>query len=194
MALFSFLNLCEFINTIEDYLPNVFLWQVRQMPLKTRLAAIKDYECFLLLKERAKVNKLIYDEIEVISWLDNIVILKRLVDYFNKEQQTNLALKLEYRLKPSFKRIDAIIYQGKKLFILELSYFTNEAPLPKETKQVQDYALELMKIYPYSEIKSQILSFLPEYTQTKQSLDENIKRNNFIIQNIAKQIEAFFNN
>lgn len=192
MALLTYLNLAEYVDTTEYYLPQVFSWQIRQMTLKNRLAAIKKYECFLLLASLATSKKINYQEAEIISWLDNIVIIKRLINYFSFQEQINLSLILEYQLRPSKKRIDVVIYRGAKLFVIECSYHENTSLLEAELAQARTYKNELIDKYPNSKVDCAILAFAPEYTQNKERLEDNIKNNEALLKELALKIKDFF--
>lgn len=195
MALYNFLTCQAFLREMEEVLPHVFLWQVRAMSLSKRIAAIQEYECFLLLKKQSERMGIISSDAEIVSWLDNIIIMKRLLEKVTTFILVDCAIAFEEVL-PTRKRIDILLYRGSRMMLLESCYEAqpSDATDQENRSQLEEYKKILQFQHGgFLRLESLIINFLPEYDASGKILDSKAKRTNEVrLSSLAKRIEAFF--
>lgn len=193
--MFNFLTCHSFVQDMEALLPNVFAWQVRNMPLAQRIAAIQNYECYLLLKAQSKRMEMQASDAEIVSWLDNIVIIRRLLNYLKTSELVDCAIGLEVAL-PTHKKIDVLLYRGSKMMIIESCYWQpNSDSLDVENRQQVDSYQKILQFHHLDllQVDSLIINILPEYDATGKILDEEAKnKNEELLASIAVRIRTFF--
>ncbi|MFA6627428.1 MAG: hypothetical protein WCQ80_03380 [Bacilli bacterium] len=197
MSLYNFLTCYQFQQGMQTILPNVFHWQVRRMPLAQRIAAVQDYQCFLLLKKQSKAMNLHTTDAEILSWLDNIVLVHRLLSLLDTTDLIDLSLGLEVKILPSAKRIDILLYRGHQMMIVETCYnldALNNTLQEDNERQIQDYVkiLQLHHLH-YLSIQTAIINFLPEADASGKVLYHDQQAiNNQSLQHLASRIHSFF--
>ncbi len=193
--MFNFLTCHSFVQDMEALLPNVFAWQVRNMPLAQRIAAIQNYECYLLLQAQSKRMGMQASDAEIVSWLDNIVIIRRLLNYLKTSELVDCAIGLEVAL-PTQKKIDVLLYRGSKMMIIESCYQQpNSNSLDVENRQQVDSYQKILQFHHLDllQVDSLIINILPEYDATGKILDEEAKnKNEELLASIAVRIRTFF--
>lgn len=195
MALYNFLTCQAFLREMEEVLPHVFLWQVRAMSLSKRIAAIQEYECFLLLKKQSKRVGISASDAEIVSWLDNIIIMKRLLENVKTSILVDCAIAFE-EILPTRMRIDVLLYRGSHMMLIESCYEVkpSEATSEENLSQLEEYKKMLQFQHGgYLILESYLINFLPEYDASGKILNGTAQNtNDDRLSSLAKQIEAFF--
>ncbi|MDD4213155.1 MAG: hypothetical protein PHY42_07185 [Bacilli bacterium] len=180
---------------MEEVLPHVFLWQVRAMSLSKRIAAIQEYECFLLLKKQSKRVGISASDAEIVSWLDNIIIMKRLLENVKTSILVDCAIAFE-EILPTRMRIDVLLYRGSHMMLIESCYEVkpSEATSEENLSQLEEYKKMLQFQHGgYLILESYLINFLPEYDASGKILNGTAQNtNDDRLSSLAKQIEAFF--
>jgi hypothetical protein len=186
-------NLHQFNTQIEAILPNVTKWQVRKMALEARHQVILDYECYLRLLKIATAQSLHFQPREIVSWLDNIVMIDRLIKRFPESLIHQCSLVLEHHILPSFKRIDALLYHKGKYAMLESTYDDGQTNPDQEHLQLASYQRLLQaQLGSRVQIMGFWLPIVPEYNEQGALIDSTfVEKNNQTLDDIALKITLF---
>ena len=122
------LNVFKFMEFAEELKADS--WYIFNDDIESRYNKIKNTYYFNELKRRADSNKIHYDDVEIVSWLDNInIIYNTLSNFFDDDiyESNNEALNKvhiigEYHIPYSNNRADIAIVYENKIIIVELSY------------------------------------------------------------------------
>lgn len=183
-------------HLVEDKL-NIKQWYIRNDKIKNRRESILYSERFQILKERAKKFDFIFDDNEVVSWLDTLTTMYYVFDSIEDEYLKNhITILQEYCIPFSYKRADYLLVYDNKILIIEFSFNKLGYEFNYETKlqQAIGYKELLGNILP-KEIDIGTYTFLLEPEEDKYGnaimVNDDLP-NNSKISALADYIEKFF--
>ena len=145
-CLFNY-NIYQFMKFAEELKADS--WYIFNDDIENRYNKIKNSYYFNELKNKADSNNIQYDDLEIVSWLDNISIIYNTIDnLFNdeeyeisKEALNKIHIIGEYHIPYSNNRADITIVYENKIIIVELSYdkFKNYERFKRKLDQVICY-------------------------------------------------------
>lgn len=137
----------EFVTFIEEKL-GLDYWDIWDSDITNRISRAKLHERFQLLQNIANEANIYPTELEVLSWLDTLNILYRILAEIPDSIKNELKIIQEYMIPFSKKRVDYILLYRNKILILEFS-FTND--------EEQDYKAKLKQVLGYKELMLDLL-------------------------------------
>lgn len=193
------LNYERLTEMVEDTL-NIKHWYIREDKITNRTDSICNSERFLYLKKQAQKNNIIFNNTEIVTWLDSLNILYYVFDSLENEHLKNsIKIIQEYCIPYQNKRADYLLIYDNKILIIEFSFNKLGYELQYETKlqQAIGYKELLSNILP-KEIDIGTYTFLVEAEEDSQGNMITLKNtdylpNHYKIQNLANLIEKFFN-
>ena len=183
---------------VEDVL-HLEYWSVRDDELRSRMDSIAYSDRFKELKERATEKGYVFNDIEIVTWLDTLNILYYVFDKIEDERlRDEIRILHEYCIPYSNKRTDYLLAYDNKILILEFSFNKLGYELQYETKlqQAIGYKELLGNILP-KEVDIGTYMFLVEAEEDKWGgaiyVDDTEKLpNQDKMEDLAKYIGKFF--
>lgn len=184
---------------VEDTL-NIENWCIRDDELENRVDSIYYSERFQYLKELALKREMIFNDTEIVTWLDSLNILYYVFDNIKNEYlKDSIKIIQEYRIPYTNKRADYLLIYDNKILIIEFSFKKLGYDLQYETKlqQAIGYKELLSNILP-KEIDIGTYTFLVEaeedlYGNAMTLKNTDLLPNHYKIEHLAQFIEKFFN-
>lgn len=186
----------------ELVLKNLHLknWFVRDDKIENRHYAIVGSERFEILKKRASSMKYIFNDTEIVTWLDTLCEMYYVFSCIEDEHlKDNIVILQEYCIPFSNKRADYLLVYDDKILIVEFSFRKLGYEFNYETKLLQatSYKELLGNILPKDiEIGTYTFLLKPEEDKNGNAIyvngDDDLP-NNREISLFAEYIEKFFN-
>lgn len=191
-SMYSFKGLSSF-NKFSDFLEKEH-WKIEKQLLKERAEKYKEKEWFIELTQMFKRNKIsIWDlkKEEVITWLDTLLIMRRIMFELYKKgiKEDGVTIFMEYPLVyGNHMRADYLIVYERLIVVLEFGMFNQD-----ERRSEERYTKKLQESINYRQILGNLVSdklsivnyamiYRPEYNRnTKEMMGTNIKHNNLEI-------------
>lgn len=182
-------------ETIESFLNwnkeiKNFIWQIKDDDIETRKKAIMKKTYFKELSKLANENDINYDDVEIVSWMDNLAIMKIILESL-KDKYNETTIIQELIMPKTNKRADFALFKDNKILIIEFSFtIWNESKrFKKKHKQVIKYKEELESILSKNIIiKTYTFLIEPEENDNYLEFPNNSKK----IKNLIKYIIDFF--
>ena len=178
-------------------------WKIQDGIMNERGKLIEEKKYTKMLRELFKEKKFFRRNVslaEIISWLDNLTLIQRLLQKLEiavpVERFNSLEISVEYMIKMSKRmRVDYVIIYKKNILLLELrtvSSFNKVRPTwEKKFHELLIYK-ELMSYYiKDSDIKCYALIPLYEYTskiKTEKHIENNDKQLDYLVEYIKRYI------
>lgn len=194
-CLFDF-NINKFMEFAEELKADS--WYIYNEDIESRYEIIKNSYYFNQLKRKADYQNIQYDDVEIVSWLDNISIIYNTLNNLFDEDEYDISNEVlnkihiigEYHIPYSNNRADIVILYENKIIIVELSYdkFKNHERFKRKLDQVICYK-ELLNnlLNNHIEIATYTLLINPEVNSDNQEIKEysNIFKN-YVLPNDEK--------
>lgn len=187
-------TLNEFKELVEDDL-KIDNWWIYNDTIENRYDAIKNKEYFRILNHFANENNITFNKEEIISWIDNMVILfYALQGFYNAKSNQftsfleNTLIFGELHIPYSSHRADITLIKDNKILIIELSF-------AKKEKRTSRYQEKLNQVICYKEL---LTNALPKHieiaTYTFPILPETDEEGNQLLQkSLITNDERFVN-
>lgn len=198
-SMIKFLKVSE-MNRFIDELDIYGGWKISDGMLNERGKHIIDKPYYMFLKDLFNRKKLFRKSVsvaEVISWLDSLVIMRRLAHVLYKkltiDEYNNISIDMEHKIEYSkMMRIDYILHYKNASLLIEfrlVDSFNKIRPTWEKKKVelivykelMQNYTPELQRIYTYAMIT------LFEYKNGRQ-VEKNITFNNNQVEYLSNYI------
>ncbi len=190
-------------NSLEEILKEnykTFDWKISNDNIHSRSEKTKNYNFFEKIKKDATKFYDKIDDNEIISWLDSLTILNKLLksNELNEKTKKSISIFQEYLIPYSNNyRADYLLCLGNKILILEFSYACKDSGNNYDDKlfQALRYKEVLQTIIPRDYIVGQfIFSYHPEYEKDLTTIiQENNIKNQKTLDTLIKLINKFFN-
>lgn len=186
------------LKEITDENNKSFDWKIANDSIENRSKKIETYKFFVKMKKDAKLFSDMVDDKEIISWLDSLTILIKLLksEKLSEKIKNAIIIFQEYIIPYSNNyRADYLLCVGNKIMILEFSYKNESKNYDKKLIQALRYKEVLETIIPRDYIVGQfIFTYYPEYEKDLTvEIKENINKNQKILDTLVKLVNKFFN-
>lgn len=197
----QFLHKYENLKQIESDHWKIHNWFIADLPIEKRVEEVKNQSYFKKLLTKGQKEFTFISSNEVISWLDTLTILKRLIseNKIHDKIKERLTAFQEYKIRFSRNyRCDYLLTLGNKILILEFSYSNEKEKYDEKLYQVIRYK-ELLscQLSKDTEVAIYVYIYKPEkeYSNGMGSKEilENINYNKKENENLADFINLFFN-
>lgn len=197
-SMIKFMRITELYSFIDE-LDIYNGWRISKGILNDRGNAIRDKSYYTFLKNLFNDKKLFRRSVsiaEIISWLDSLVIMRRLAlrlsKYLTNEEMGSITIDMEYKIEYSkMMRVDYVLYYKESIMLLEFRLVDsfNKVKSTWEKKKVElmvykelmENYIEGKKIFTYAMIN------LFEYDNGRQ-VEKNLTFNNNQIEYFSKYI------
>lgn len=187
------------LNTLIKDKLQIENWFIRNEKISNRTDSIIYSNRFQFLRDRATKLNFNFDELEIVTWLDTLMILYYTFDKIeDKELKNRLTILQEYCIPYSNKRADYLLILENKILIIEFSFNKLNYELQYETKlqQAIGYKEMLSNILPKN-IDIATYTFIIEAEEDKNGNTIYLKGtdklpNYYKTKDLAQYIEAFF--
>ena len=192
------LNAKTLAKLVEETL-EIENWCVRDDNISNRTSAIRHKDRYNKLAKQAQKKNILFNETEIVTWLDSLNILYYVFENIEDEHLKNaITILQEYCIPYHNKRADYLLVYDNKILIIEFSFNKLGYELQYESKlrQVMEYKELLGSLLP-KEIDIGTYTFLvePEEDKNRKSItieNTNLLPNHYKIENLAQFIEKFF--
>lgn len=137
----------DFVIFIEEKL-ELSYWDIWDSDITNRISRAKLHERFEIIQNLANDANIYPSDLEVLSWLDTLNILYRILAEIPDNIKNELKIIQEYMIPFSKKRSDYILLYRNKILILEFSFSNDEE---------QDYKSKLKQVLGYKELMLDLL-------------------------------------
>ena len=190
----------EKLKTLVCDTLNIEHWFIRNDKIKSRTDSIEYSERFKYLQNRARDCNFLFNNTEIVSWLDTLTTMYYVFDSIKDDYlKTHITILQEYCIPFSNKRADYLLVYDNKILIIEFSFNKLGYEFNYETKlqQAISYKELLSNILP-KEIEIGTYTFLlePEEDRYGNAIyinDGNDLPNNPKIEDMANYIVEYFN-
>lgn len=188
----------EFIDYYKDLFKNE--WRIIDLDDKERYELVKEKQYFIDLQDKYKSNVKNYLQgKQVISWLDSLTIMKRIMDNLMSYGLDEINVISEFIIPYSKdKRPDYLICFKNTILIIEMSYLKNKSYAHNNYNDKLTQLLHyesLIKNLVDQKIKTitYVIDYLPEYTfDIKTNLENNQSKNSEHIIKVCDLINRLF--
>lgn len=191
------LNIFDSIEKITETIDKTIDWQIFDADAITRAKAVSNMEYFNKLKKQAEKSKLSILDDEIISWLDSLTLITRLLEsnILYPTLKERIKVIQEYKIKYSNNyRADYLFLYENKIVVIEFSYKSYEKKFDEKLYQVIRYKELLEGQLPHDiKIVSYVFTYKPEIDfDTRNPILKNIKENKIEITNLSQFLNNFF--
>lgn len=115
-------------TTIENFINwynslKINNWQIMTEDIERRKKAISSKDYYQELNYIAKKQEIVFDDTEIISWLDSLLIMKKILSKLNELQNfSNMKIIQELHIPFTNKRADYVLVKDNKILIIEFSF------------------------------------------------------------------------
>lgn len=144
-------DLAGFYKFINDNC--IHKWCIFDDSIKNRYEYGQNGKQFLAIKNLADTKKINYNQAEIISWLDSMIVLAKSLNKLEPYDDTleyNLMIIAELHMPLTNKRADYVLFKDNKILIIEFSYAKSE-------DEAQRYNFKLNQVMQYKEILQSLL-------------------------------------
>lgn len=197
----KYLKLSENIKDYLDWFTKLkkYDWQIQDENIENRKKLIIWTKYFTELKKLAENQNIEFNDIEIISWLDSMTIIKEVLiklssdKYIHKENILNeLKIIQELHIPFTNKRSDFVLFKDNKILIIEFSFakWNKEYRYEYKLNQAIGYKECLENILPrHIEIATYTFIIKPENKEST-----TFPNNHENIENLKNFIINFFSN
>ena len=205
LCLKKFNNVTEFNNFTQQL--NAIDWKIEKQLLSERMIYHSNNMVFKELKNlylNKKLSIFVLKDEEVITWLDTLIIVRRIFSYMFEVGllRSDLIIIMEYPLLfGNYMRTDYVIVFQNLIITIEFGMFNQDEKRKEEryTKKVQEsighrHVLSQM-LSKRTTVSSYVMIYKPEYNRhSKHIIKENIEYNNQEIKKIARFLDVCLKN
>lgn len=197
-ALMHTKTISEFQEFYKDLFKNE--WRIIDLDDKERFELVREKQYFIDLQEKYKNNVKNYLQgKQVISWLDSLTIMNRIMSELSKVGLNNINVISEFMIPYSKdKRPDYLICFKNTILIIEMSYLKNKHYAQNNYNEKLTQLLHyesLLKNLVDSKIKTvtYVIDYLPEYeSDIKTIIEKNQSKNEEHINKVCDLILRLF--
>ena len=189
----------QFENFVENEL-HLDNWMIRADTIQHRLDMIKDSKKFEILKSRAKMVCLKFNDTEIVSWFDSMNILYHtLARITDKSLLDDLVILQEFCIPFTNKRADYLLVYENKVMVVEFSFENLGYEFRYETKLRQAISYkELLGIILPAGIDICTYTFMIDPEEDSSGTEVYVDKkgntsNEYKMDAFSECIETFFN-